>query len=63
MFDLHPQFLLGMTATPWRGDERQLEVNFGDPIHSVSIVEGMQLGYLAQVDYSTASRQHQLGLG
>ena len=49
--ELRPQFLLGMTATPWRGDERQLEDIFGNPTHSVSIVEGMQLGYLAQVDY------------
>ena len=49
--DLRPQFLLGLTATPWRGDERQLEDIFGNPTHSVSIVEGMQLGYLAQVDY------------
>ena len=40
-----------MTATPWRGDERQLEDIFGNPTHSVSIVEGLQLGYLAQVDY------------
>ena len=49
--DLRPQYLLGMTATPWRGDERQLEDIFGNPTYSVSIVEGMQLGYLAQVDY------------
>ena len=48
---LRPQFLLGLTATPWRGDERQLEDIFGEPTHSVSIVEGMQLGYLAHVDY------------
>lgn len=49
--DLDPLFLLGMTATPWRGDERQLEDIFGAPTYSVSIVEGMQLGYLATVDY------------
>ena len=48
---LQPEFLLGLTATPWRGDERQLEDIFGSVTYSVSIVEGMQLGYLAQVDY------------
>ena len=49
--DLAPRFVLGMTATPWRGDERRLEDIFGDPTYTVSIVEGMQLGYLAAVDY------------
>ena len=33
------------------GDERRLEDIFGDPTYAVSIVEGMQLGYLAAVDY------------
>ena len=49
--DLAPRFVLGMTATPWRGDERRLEDIFDDPTYTVSIVEGMQLGYLAAVDY------------
>lgn len=48
---LAPQFLLGMTATPWRGDERQLAELFGEPLYSLGIVEGMQAGYLARVDY------------
>ena len=48
---LAPQFVLGMTATPWRSDERRLEDIFGEPTHTVTIVEGMQLGYLASVDY------------
>jgi superfamily II DNA or RNA helicase len=48
---LEPMYLLGMTATPWRGDERQLAEVFGDPLFTVSIVEGMQLGYLVDVDY------------
>lgn len=48
---LGPLFLLGMTATPWRGDEQSLVDIFGDPTYSVSIVEGMQKGYLAAVDY------------
>ena len=49
--ELAPDFLLGMTATPWRGDDRHLEDIFGTPTATVSIVEGMQLGYLAKVDY------------
>ena len=49
--DLAPRFVLGMTATPWRGDERRLEDIFGEPAYTVSIVHGMQLGYLARVDY------------
>ena len=48
---LAPDFLLGMTATPWRSDDRHLEDLFGAPTATVSIVEGMQLGYLAKVDY------------
>ena len=51
LLDLGPRFILGMTATPWRGDERRLEDIFGEPTYTVSIVEGMQLGYLAAVDY------------
>ena len=48
---LEPGFILGLTATPWRMDERLLAEIFGPPIYSMSIVEGMQRGYLAQVDY------------
>ena len=48
---LEPRFLLGLTATPWRGDERLLSEMFGEPIFYMSIVEGMQQGYLADVDY------------
>ena len=51
LLELDPGFLLGMTATPWRSDERKLEDIFGQPTATVSIVEGMQLGYLAKVDY------------
>lgn len=48
---LQPNFLLGLTATPWRSDERLLSDMFGPPVFSMSIVEGMQQGYLANVDY------------
>lgn len=48
---LDPNFLVGLTATPWRGDEKRLESVFGDPVFSMDIVDGMQRGFLADVDY------------
>ena len=48
---LSPNFLVGLTATPWRGDERSLTDVFGPPAFTMDIVEGMQLGYLSSVDY------------
>ena len=48
---LSPRFLVGMTATPWRGDGRSLTSVFGNPIAKVSLVDGMAMGYLAKVDY------------
>lgn len=44
--------LFGVTATPWRGDAAQLSQIFGPPIASMGIVEGIKLGYLADVDYT-----------
>jgi superfamily II DNA or RNA helicase len=51
LHELDPTFLLGLTATPWRGDDQSLEEIFGKPTFAMSIVEGMQMGYLARVDY------------
>lgn len=48
---LKPRFLVGMTATPWRGDGQSLTTVFGDPIAKVSLVDGMAMGYLSKVDY------------
>ena len=48
---LHPKHLIGMTATPWRGDGMTLDSVFGEPIAKVSLIEGMRMGYLAKVDY------------
>jgi superfamily II DNA or RNA helicase len=48
---LRPKYLLGLTATPWRGDGASLRSLFGDPVFSMDIVQGMQEGYLAKVDY------------
>ena len=43
--------LLGLTATPWRGDEYDIAVSFGQPVFKMGIAEGMASGYLAEVDY------------
>jgi superfamily II DNA or RNA helicase len=48
---LKPKFLIGMTATPWRGDGKSLSTVFGNAIEKVSLVDGMAMGYLAKVDY------------
>jgi superfamily II DNA or RNA helicase len=48
---LTPRFLVGMTATPWRGDGTSVESIFGAPVAKVSLVDGMKMGYLAKVDY------------
>ncbi len=48
---LRPKLLIGMTATPWRGDGLSLETVFGEPIAQVSLVDGMKMGYLAKVSY------------
>lgn len=48
---LAPRFLIGMTATPWRGDGKSIDDIFGEPIDRVSLVDGMAMGFLAQVDY------------
>lgn len=48
---ISPRFLIGMTATPWRGDGQSLDSIFGAPIEKVSLVDGMAMGYLSKVDY------------
>jgi len=48
---LKPKFLIGMTATPWRGDGQSLSAVFGNALDKVSLVDGMAMGYLAKVDY------------
>ena len=48
---LRPKLLVGMTATPWRGDGENIDAIFGPAIAQVSLVDGMAMGFLAQVDY------------
>ncbi|MGW4410471.1 DEAD/DEAH box helicase family protein [Nonomuraea sp. NPDC004702] len=42
---------LGVTATPWRGDEYDITQRFGEASFTCGVEEGMRQGYLAQVDY------------
>lgn len=51
--DLAPSFRLGMTATPWRGDQRTLESAFGGelPVYRLSVVDAIKRGYLSEVRY------------
>jgi len=49
---LAPNFLVGLTATPWRGDGISLQQVFGKPVFTMGIVEAMQKGYLSPVEYS-----------
>ncbi len=51
MDHLEPKHLIGMTATPWRGDGALIDSIFGESIERVSLVDGMRMGYLATVDY------------
>lgn len=48
---LKPKFLIGMTATPWRGDGFDVSSAFGKPLAQVSLIQGMRMGRIASVDY------------
>lgn len=43
--------ILGVTATPWRGDRFDVEGIFGEASYKLGIEEGMRLGFLCDVDY------------
>lgn len=44
-------FLIGLTATPWRRDEFNLNKLFGDPLICIDMVTGLKKGFLSNVDY------------
>lgn len=48
---LRPKMLGGVTATPWRGDGFDLEELLGPPVVRIGIAEGLQHGFLTEVDY------------
>lgn len=48
---LKPKMVGGVTATPWRGDGYDLDKTLGAPLVKIGIAEGLQKGFLAEVDY------------
>lgn len=48
---LQPRMLAGVTATPWRGDGYDIDQLLGPPLVKIGISEGLQAGYLSDVDY------------
>jgi superfamily II DNA or RNA helicase len=44
-------YILGVTATPWRGDKQSIEKTFGPASYKLGIEDGMRLGYLCNVKY------------
>ena len=48
---LRPRMLAGVTATPWRGDGYDIDMLLGPPLVRIGISEGLQAGYLSDVDY------------
>jgi superfamily II DNA or RNA helicase len=48
---LSPKRLAGVTATPWRGDEFDIDTLLGQPLARVGIADGLKFGYLSDVDY------------
>ena len=48
---LRPRMLAGVTATPWRGDGYDIDRLLGPPLMRIGISEGLQAGYLSDVDY------------
>lgn len=48
---LAPPMRAGVTATPWRGDDYDIEQIFGQALIRMGIAEGLQKGFLCDVDY------------
>ena len=48
---LAPPMLGGVTATPWRGDAFDIDEILGQPLVRIGIAEGLQRGFLSEVDY------------
>ena len=49
---LDDSLIVGVTATPWRGDKFNIESTLGQPSYKCSIEEGMKQNYLAPVNYN-----------
>lgn len=49
--ELNPPMLGGVTATPWRGDAFDIDEILGQALVKIGIAEGLQQGFLSEVDY------------
>lgn len=49
--ELDKSWQFGVTATPWRADQYDIEARFGPASYKLGIEQGMKRGYLAEVDY------------
>jgi superfamily II DNA or RNA helicase len=49
--ELKPPMLAGVTATPWRGDGFDIDKLLGRPLLQLGIADGLQRGFLSDVDY------------
>jgi superfamily II DNA or RNA helicase len=48
---INPKYLLGLTATPFRKDQRSIKNIFGEPLVKYDVIKALQKGYLASIDY------------
>jgi superfamily II DNA or RNA helicase len=46
-----PDFFLAVTATPERGDNKDITEFFGEPVYRLGVFEALARGYLCHVDY------------
>ena len=49
--EINPRFLIGLTATPFRSDERSVTEMFGKPLIQFGVLRAMASGYLSDVEY------------
>jgi superfamily II DNA or RNA helicase len=48
---LAPPMLGGVTATPWRGDQFDIDDLLGHPVERIGIEDGLREGFLCEADY------------
>lgn len=48
---MSPPMLGGVTATPWRGDDFEIDELLGPPLVRIGIADGLKAGFLSEVDY------------
>ena len=53
--ELSPKFLIGLTATPFRSDGKEVTDLFGEPLIQYGVLRAMANGYLSHVDYRLKS--------